>query len=1621
MKIIEKTTTKSTNFYSNFLSLKRLINLTLVLITGLVYGQTTVTLTTPGAGTWTVPCGVTSITVQVWGGGGGGYGDNNNDDIVGYGGGGGGFTTAIIPVSPGQIFNYNVGSGGIGGSPNGGTGGNSFFSTLTANGGAGGTGGIAGQGGTASGGTMNTSGNNGNAGSNPTGGAGGNGGGPGGGAGGTGGGDGVNGFSGLTPGGGGGASGDRSGGAETGGAGARGEIRITYTVAFSLATYCSPTFTSGSAAITNVTFGGINNTTSASNLGVDPFVQSFCDEATVLAGSPTNPISLKGRTYGTNTFHFRAFFDWNQNGNFTDTGESYYIGTINNSSGADLITAIGNIAVPSTALGGRTRMRIMYQFNSDPTNPCRTGTGNGQAEDYIVNVLPLSACSSPTLQPTNLNLTASGTSINGSFTVPIPAPNNYLVVMNTTGTVPNPTNGTSYTIGSTIGAGNTVIDNDGNATFTATGLTVNTTYYFFIFSFNSICTGGPLYYTSNPLNGSTTTLGFNYCNPSTISTPDNRLFINDVGFVGTLNDVTNFSSSFSTTTPGYQNFTTLTNRPVQAQGSGVNIYVGANTRGRFKAWIDWNKNGTFENSELVYDTNGIATVSTTFGFIIPDTTPIGDYRIRIRFFNSFRTQGPNQFEYYGYNFDACEIFNTVSNGSNTFNAFGEAEDYLFTVVPSCSNIITSITNGETCGIGPVNLTVTGIGTQFKWYANETGGLPLATTSTGNWTTPILSNTTTYYVTTVNGCESLVRTKIIAKISPIPTVSFTPNNPIVCGDNTILALTAGGDTEESFLINEDFESGDLGVFSNINYVSNPAVNNKTAWQNRTSTFVPSELVWYPAISSGFGPNKFAMSTSDVGPYSTHNGLISPIVNSNEFLNLSLTFKLFYSRYFPDETNLDLDFVTVDISTNGGTTWTTQIVRFNSDVGFGTRFSELSFDLSAFINQPNLRLRIRYYADWGDGVAVDDIKLFGNKPLNTSFEFASSNADGFIDAEALIPYDPLIHTDINTIYLKPNISQLELETFDITATAVLSNGCNASELISVVNNSRVFSGVDGNWDNPTNWKPNGIPTIDNCVVIDNNSSILGVNYQAYAKDISIRPTGNLNILTGNSLTVKEMVNVNSGGVFELQNASSLIQIDNVNNTGDIIMRRNTNVRKTDYVYWSSPVANFAAGSVSPATSTNLIWKWNPTIDGIHYGTWESANEIMALGKGYIIRGPNNYTASPQLFTATFTGVPHNGDINAPISRGTYTAPGTYNLGVGNTSNAVADDDNWNLIGNPYPSAIDAKSFLDLNTNIEGGVRLWSHGTEINPAFNNPFYGNFGANYTTNDYITFNALESVPPGFNGKIGSGQSFFVFMSDDVGTSGNVTFNNTLRNNTFDNSQFYRMTNEAEVNTEIEEKHCIWLNIIAPNNYTSTTLVGYIAGATYGKDRLYDATFKVNTDLGIYSFINDKTVIINGRPAPFDNYDSIPIGITIPANGIYSIGINTVSGLFENPNQNIYIEDLTTGITHNIRLSPYSFSANTGNHPDRFILKYNQTTLATTDFNFENSIAILTNEKISIKSSRDAITQIEVYDVLGKLVNHYTDLNQHKVQLTNLKPSNNVFILRITLENNVQVNKKIIY
>ena len=115
-------------------------------------------------------------------------------------------------------------------------------------------------------------------------------------------------------------------------------------------------------------------------------------------------------------------------------------------------------------------------------------------------------CIAPTAQVTALTLTPNLNSVGIAFIASASA-DHYLVVRNTTGTTPTaPVNGTQYTpYTSTLGAGNLVIAYQTVTSLTDTGLTPGTHYYYWVYAANSICSNGPVYFTTSPLTANTYT------------------------------------------------------------------------------------------------------------------------------------------------------------------------------------------------------------------------------------------------------------------------------------------------------------------------------------------------------------------------------------------------------------------------------------------------------------------------------------------------------------------------------------------------------------------------------------------------------------------------------------------------------------------------------------------------------------------------------------------------------------------------------------------------------------------------------------------------------------------------------------------------------------------------------------------------------------------------------------------------------------------------------------------------------------------------------------------------------------------------------------------------------------
>jgi len=739
-------------------------------------------------------------------------------------------------------------------------------------------------------------------------------------------------------------------------------------------------------------------------------------------------------------------------------------------------------------------------------------------------------------------------------------------------------------------------------------------------------------------------------------------------------------------------------------------------------------------------------------------------------------------------------------------------------------------------------------------------------------------------------------------------------------------------------------------------------------------------------------------------------------------------MYFSRY-----NLTVpENVNIEVSTDGGATWTIEH-NITDDIGYGSNFDHLTYNLNAYAGEANLRVRVYYFSDWGDGVAVDNIQLYGNNTINPLVSWTNpGGVQIYEDAGATTLYTP---GDLrNIVYVVPTAAELQSSsTWSFTASVTLANGCAATGTVVLQNRTKYFMGATNDWNDPNNWSPVGVPTSANCVIIPNTYSAniaSGIDGDAY--NLNVQDGGTLDVQPTATVTVQNFVDVDATGAFTIESEGSLIQvqdqahIDYVANTGNIDMKRTANIRKLDYVFWSSPVANFPVTSISPGTSTSVIWNWNPTVaaNTNGFGIWQNTTENMIDGKGYIVRGPDAFTTAFQNYTANFNGVPNNGTVTRTINRGTYTGA-DY---VGPTALMVTqNDDNLNLIGNPYPSAIDAQAFMAANVDIEGAVHIWTHGTSPSTAIADPFYQDFGANYTIADYISYNSVgaSSGAGVFSGNIAAGQGFFVTMNDINTTSETVNFDNTMRDRTHGNADFYRTDNSDMTINNVSEKHRIWLDLTAPNNQYNRILIGYVTGATEGKDRMYDASNINKTGFRLYSKVDDHKLLIQGRPVPFVDTDKVDLEALLPTSGTYSFAINSVDGLFEDDNQGIYLEDKELNIIHDLRTSPYSFDADSGVQQDRFVLRYteeNKQLLAVEDVITNNELAIFTaNSKVTAISNASNIKSFTMYDVNGRLLANNKNLNvtEHSINTNNF--STGTYLVTIELKDGRTLTKKVVF
>lgn len=693
----------------------------------------------------------------------------------------------------------------------------------------------------------------------------------------------------------------------------------------------------------------------------------------------------------------------------------------------------------------------------------------------------------------------------------------------------------------------------------------------------------------------------------------------------------------------------------------------------------------------------------------------------------------------------------------------------------------------------------------------------------------------------------------------------------------------------------------------------------------------------------------------------------------------------------------------------------ITSYNVNLPIGTYYIRMKALNSCGVST-NYSSTLRYitvappYNLTSTGLSCSEFTLNWTGQAHANYYILDMATSSSFSAASMVPgYNGLNVGNVTSINI-PNTSNT---TLYIRVRAVGSCGTSANTNTLTINFTTTWNGFT--------WS-NGDPNISKLAIINGNYDMT-VLTSFESCSLKVNSPYTLTVDANKYILIQNDLTVNPGASINILNSGSLVQVDDTGiNTGVVSLNRQTNIRLNDYVYWSSPVANFNVSSISPLTPSSGIFSWNPTILNPNggEGNWTYASGTMTIGKGYIVRGPNTFNnLTPQLFSTTFNGTPNNGIINTTIERGNNTGAGSNGL---NGVLRTVYDDNWNLIGNPYPSSISAASFLNANTNIEGAVRIWSHTNLPSISNSDPFYDDYQYNYTPGDYIVYNgtATTSGPSGFSGYIASGQSFFVLMNEGTASSETVTFNNAMRNSTYTNNEFFRSSNS---NPSIsDEKGRIWLDLIDENKSNAIrTVIGYVNGASNSKDRLFDASTDYKNQINFYSIIDESIFTIQGRSLPFKTNDFVNLGYKTSLGGNFSIGIAAIDGFFTN-GQRIYLEDKNLNIIHDLTESPYTFSTQSGIINNRFVLRYTTSKNNSSVLSDVDSVSIhKDNNNLTLVSNGKNISSYEVYDILGRLLLRQSQLNDSSVKIDELTTKNETLLIKITLTDSKIINKKVIF
>jgi hypothetical protein len=518
------------------------------------------------------------------------------------------------------------------------------------------------------------------------------------------------------------------------------------------------------------------------------------------------------------------------------------------------------------------------------------------------------------------------------------------------------------------------------------------------------------------------------------------------------------------------------------------------------------------------------------------------------------------------------------------------------------------------------------------------------------------------------------------------------------------------------------------------------------------------------------------------------------------------------------------------------------------------------------------------------------------------------------------------------------------------------------------------------------PNGIAAVGDDIVIASGDAIINTN--TTCNSVTVNPGAGLTVNIGITLTATNGVLLESIST----NYSSLILDGSI--SGTIAYERHININGTgttgsnDLV--SAPLTGQAFNAFATANPNILsntggtLYLFGPFDKALgDYVTWANT-ETTTLDGGVGYRA-----ATTDNSVVTFTGTAENGTITNAIE------------------NSGPSENEWNLVGNPYPSYLNVQGFLnhEVSTGVSN-LNLMDAGTAA-------IYGYDGS--ALDGWTIYNLANTTTSTL---IAPGQGFFVSADATKTGAYDLEFSADMRRT--GTGDDFIVGRNAEL---------IYLALnLSSNTKSYDTDFYFNPNASEGFDLGYDAEIwgGITPDFSIYSHLVQDNA---GQPMALQalnstNLEEISIPLGVHANQGEQITLS-IADMTLPTSINVYLEDIEANTTTLLNNTDYVFTPTTAlSGTGRFFLHLNtDDTLSNLEYNL-NGLQIFTTATdriLFIKGQLSTSTTVSLYDIQGRMVMTSildTTSNSNQMDVSNL--SSGVYFVKLNNSTQQKTQKVIL-